>query len=488
METISKNLKNNINFIKDKTGNSPDIIIKELSLFNTKISVIFNETLSDKEFIDKIVLVYFNKELRNNIKKKINILNYIETTIPTHKTVKIKNYSELFYNLLCGFTIIIIEGEKEALSLETRAQLDSGILEAQNEQVIKGPKDAFTENYQTNIGLVRRRIKSEDLWLEEMVLGTKTKTKVGIFYIQNIANKKLVDNIIKKIEKIEIDSILDSNYIIETISENKRNFFSNYISSERPDVISMYLLEGRIAIVVENTQYVVVIPAFFIDFFHTTEDFYRKIYNVNFVRVVRIIAFFIAILIPALYIAIATFNIEAIPNQMLMSFATQRDGVPLPTVLETLMMITVFEILRETDARIPSAIGSSLSIVGAIVLGQAAVMANIVSPVTIIVVSLTSISGMISFNMDMVGGIRWWKIIFLLFAAVFGLFGIVIAGLIFIIYVTSIKSFGIPYLTPIAPFYIDEQRNSLFLTNKRKFKFRSFITAKKNKKRSGETK
>ncbi len=488
MKKISKNLKNNIDLIKDKTGDSPDTIIKDLSVFNTKISVIFNETLSDKEFIDKYVLVYFTSELRYKTRKKENILEYLEKAIPTHKTVKIKDFSELFYNLLNGFTIIIIDGYSEALSLETRAKLDSGVLEAKNEQVIKGPKDAFSENYQTNIGLIRRRIKSEDLWLEEIIIGTKTKSKIGILYVQDIASKKVIEYIIKKIKNIKIDGIFDSNYLIEMISGNKSKVFANYISTERPDLTCIHLLEGRIAIVVENTQYVIVIPAVFTDFFHTAEDFYQKVSNVNFTRLIRLIAFFTAILVPALYIAIATFNIEAIPDQMLMSFVTQREGVPLPTVLETLMMMVIFEILRETDSRIPSAIGSSLSIVGAIVLGQAAVMASIVSPITIIVVSITAISGMISSNMDMASGIRWWRVIFLLFAASFGLLGIVMAGFIFIIYISSIKSFGIPFLAPIAPFYPSEQRNAIFLSNKRKFKFRSFLTAKKNIKRSGDSK
>lgn len=485
METISKNIKTNINFIKEKTGNSPDIVIKELTLFNTKISIIFNESLADKEFIDKFVLVYFNKELRNN-KKKTNLLDYIEKTIPTHKTVKIKDYRELFFNLLCGFTIIIIDNEKEALSLETRAQLDSGILEAKNEQITKGPKDAFTENFQTNIGLIRKRIRSEDLWLEEMIVGTKSKNKVGILYVKDIASDELVQEVIQKIKSINTDGIFDSNYIIEMISKNKKNMFPNYISTERPDLVSMYLLEGRIGIVVENTQYVIIVPALFIDFFQSTEDFYQKNANINFTRFIRLVAFLITILVPALYISIASFNIEAIPHELLLSFISQRQGVPLPTVLETLTMIIIFEILKETDSRLPNAIGSSLSIVGAIVLGQAAVTASLVSPITIIVVSVTAISGMISSNMDVANGMRWWRIIFLIFSAFFGLIGIVVIGVAFITYLASIKSFGVPYLSPFAPFYLNEQSNGIFLTNKRKFIKRSGLTARKNKYRTGE--
>jgi spore germination protein KA len=369
--------------------------------------------------------------------------------------------------------------------LESKAQLDSGVNEAKNEKVTRGPKDAFTENYQTNIGLIRRRIKTEDLWLEEFVLGTKSKTKVGIMYVKGIASQPLVDKIIEKVKNINIDSIPDSNYVVELISNNKNSVFANYMSTERPDRASNLLLDGRIAIVVENTQYITIIPATFLDFFQSTEDLYQKVRNVNTVRFIRLIAFLIATIGPAIYIALTTYNLEAIPQKLVINLTTQREGVPFPTVFETIMMIIVFEILRETDTRLPNAIGNSLSIVGAIVLGQAAVSAGIVSPITIIVVSATAISGMISSNMDMVQGIRWWRFILIIFAAFFGIFGVVISGLLFMISTCSIKSFGVPFMAPIFPFIKSEQQNSLFLTNKFKFRKRDSLTAEGDNTRTG---
>ena len=202
--------------------------------------------------------------------------------------------------------------------------------------------------------------------------------------------------------------------------------------------------------------------------------------NVNFTRIVRLIALLITILLPAIYISVNTYNHEAIPTNLLINFATQRQGVPLPTVVEILMMMVVFEILKETDTRAPSAIGSSLSIVGTLVLGQAAVAAGIVSPITIIVVATTSISGLISYSIDVVNGIRWWRIIFIVLSSFAGLYGVLVAGLIFVINISSIKSFGIPYLTPFAPFFLKEQNNGVFLSNKRKFNVRSRLTAKKD--------
>lgn len=485
MEKLNKNAQKIIDRIKSQTGNNPDIIVKEMNLYNNDLFVAFSESLSDRATINDFILEYLEelKRIEQNIP---NLLEYLEKNIPTHKVVKINNYSDMFYNILSGFTLIIVNGYSDILSIETKAKLDSGIAEAQNEQVTKGPRDAFTENYQTNIGLIRKRIKTETLWLDEEIIGSKSKTKVGIMYVKDVAGNKLVDEVIKKIKEINVDGIFDSNYLIEMISENKKNVFANYISTERPDLVSMHLLDGRIAIVVENTPYVLIIPALFVDFFHSSEDYYQKVTNVNLTRILRLTAFLITILTPAIYVAISTFNIEAIPAKLLINFSTQRSGVPLPTVVEVFMMIITFEILREADTRLPSAIGSSLSIVGALVLGQAAVAAGIASPITIIVVSITAISGLIAYSVDIVNGVRWWRLIFLLFASVTGIFGILIAGLIFIINLTSIKSFGLPYLTPFAPFVKREQTDALFLTNKRKFNKRNHLTAKSDDGRQAE--
>jgi spore germination protein KA len=482
MEKIDTNIKKVIGLIKQQTDNNPDIIIKEMKLNDTDISVIFSESMADRTTINDFVLEFL-QEIKINGIEITDMYQFLESNLPTHKVVKVSNYKDLFYNLFSGFTIIIINGSSDAISIETKAKLDSGVAVAENEKVMKGPKDGFTENYQINIGLIRKRIKSESFRLEEYVIGSKSNTKVGIMYVNGIASKELVDNISNKIKNIDIDGVFDSNYIIETISSNKKDAFPIYLSTERPDLVSLHLLDGRIAIVVENTPYVIIVPALFYDFFQSPEDYYQNNWNVNFTKIIRFIALLITLLLPAIYIAISTHNFEAIPTNLLFSFATQRQGVPLPTVAEILMMIVIFEILKETDTRSPSAIGSSLSIVGTLVLGQAAVAAGIVSPITIIVVATTAICGLISYSVDIVNGIRWWRIIFIILAAGAGLYGVFIAGLIFIINISSIKSFGIPYLTPFAPLFLKEQNNGLFISNKRRFNTRSHLTAKSNTER-----
>lgn len=481
MNKLPASSKRIINKVKEKVGDAPDIIIKNINFYNHTIYLLFSEALSDKVLINKFLLKYF---LEADSPPEEDLLTYLETNIPAHKILKIDSYDELMYSLLSGFSIFIIDDYPLALAIETKASLDSGVLEAGSETVIKGPKDAFTENYQTNIGLVRKRIKTDTLWFNEITIGTRSQTKIAIMYLYDIANIKLVQKITKKIKKINIDSIMDSNYIIDLISENKRSLFPNYISTERPDRVTKELLEGKIGIIVENTPFAVIIPASFFDFFRTTEDLYKKTINANFTRITRFIAFFLAVLLPAVYIAIITYNHEAIPKDLILSFYSQREGVPFPTVVEAALMIIVFEILKEADTRIPNTIGSALSIVGALVLGEAAVNAGIVSAITVIVIATTAISGLIVYSFDLVNGIRIWTFIFIIFASLAGIFGILCSGLLFIIYMSSINSFGIPYLSPVAPFNIKNQDNAVIITNKGKFFKRDFLTAKKNLKRT----
>ena len=483
MSRLSKNSVEIIENIKKEMGNSPDIIIKTIPFLDNYIHVIFNEPMSDRTTINEFVLEFFEMADKDKKKEK-QIVKYIKSKMPAHKITTISTIDDLYLNLLSGFTIILVDGQEEALSVDTKAKLNSGILPAQAETVIKGPKDAFTENYQTNIGLIRKRLKSKHTWLEEYIIGSKNQTKVGVMYIEDIVDKQLVEMVTEKIKKINIDSILDSNYIVELISENKKNVFSDYLSTERPDVVTTHLLNGKIAIIVENTQYVIIIPIVFVEFFHTSEDFYHKAINVNYTRIIRFFAFLITLTMPALYIAITTHNHEAIPEKLLISFSAQRSGVPFPSIVEALLMLVTFEILKESDLRIPNALGNALSIVGALVLGQAAVEANIVSQVMVIIIAITAISGLIVSSTELVYGIRWWRILFILGATTIGLIGVFIVFLIFIINLNSMKSYGIPYLSPFSPFNLKNQNNGFFLTNKRKFKKRNALTAKKNIDRS----
>lgn len=489
MRKIDKSTKKIEQLLKKETNNNPDIYFKKISFFEYDIMLFFSESLTSRDVINNCILEYLEKKKMHSTNDFNNPLDFLIENIPVSKIVKINTYEDLFYHILSGFTLIAVDGYSEVLALETKASLNSDISVAENETVIKGPKDAFTENYQTNIGLIKKRIKSEKLWIDEFKVGKLSKTKVGLLHVDGIASNEIVEHLKSKIKKINIDAVFDSNYIIETISGNRKKIFPTYLSTERPDLVAMHLLGGKIAIVVENTQLVIVIPALFVELFHSPEDYYQKSINANYTRIIRLLAFLITILTPAIYIAITTYNHEAIPSKLLINFSVQRDGVPFPTIIEALMMLVTFEILKETDTRIPTAIGSSLSIVGALVLGEAAVTAGIVSPIMIIVIAVTSISGLILSNIETINGIRWWRLLFLVSAALAGIVGIVAAGFIFIISLSSIKALGVPYLSPVVPLLKEDIGDSIFVTDKKRFLKRDSFMAKNNvNKGRGESK
>ncbi len=470
-------MKNIINEIKEKIGNSPDFILKEINISREKINLMFFETLCDTKSINDFVLEYLSY-LKINKKRITNLFEYVKEFIPSYNVKKITTMDEIIDNLFSGFAIININDN--FFAMEFKKQLDSGINVSENEKTIKGPKDAFTENYQTNIGLIRKRLRTEKLWLEEMKVGTKSNTKVGIMYVNDIVDLKLVEMIRDKINNILIDSIPDSNYIYDFI-KNDKSIFPSVISTERPDLVSYKLLSGKVIIVVENTPYAIILPAFFYEFFHTMDDYYQNNKNAVYVRIVRMFAFFVTIMLPAIYIALITYNHEIIPPGLLINFAIQKEGVPFPTIIEALVLAITFEILRETDIRTPSTLGSALSIVGALVLGDAAVQAGLVSPIMVIVVALTAISEMIFNVTDISNAVKIWRLIFMILASISGMIGVFISIILLIAEICSINSFGVPYFYPTAPFDFADQGNDVFLTEQYKFKYRNKLTASKNR-------
>lgn len=478
MEKLPKNIEDKVTLIKQQTGESPDIILRKVPYFSDEVYIIYVESLVDGTTINDFILEPLNEYLI--AKKTKNTYEFIKNTLPVNKMLEANNLEDLIYNLLSGFSIILVDGEENCLSIETKSLLHSPISEAKSEKVVKGPGDGFTENYQVNVGLIRRRIKDPKLKLHELVVGRRAKMKVGIMYLDDVAKHEIVDEIMNKIKLINIDSILDSNYIIEMITNNRDHLFNNYISTERPDNVCGYILDGRIAIVVENTPYVVVVPGLFFDMIHSTEDMYQKSANAVFTRVLRLTAFMVTIIVPAFYIAVTTYNHEAIPTNLLISFATQRDSVPFPSSIEALFLILIFEILKETDARTPTNLGSALSIVGSIVLGEAAVSAGLVSPIMVIVVALTSISGLILPLPDMSNAARLWRIILLAFASLAGIFGLFIGLELLVISLASIESFGTPFVVPVIPFIKSGFGNILLPSKRRKFSKRNALFAPNN--------
>ena len=465
-------MKNIIKKIKQDTKNSSDIIIRDFLIDNKKIYMIFSETTCSSTFINDFILKKMTSITNSN-----SLFNDIYNTIPSPNEKEVYDYKDILTNLFNGFCFLLIEDK--ILMIEARAILDRGITSTENEVSLVGPKDAFTENFNKNIGLIRKRIKSTKLIVNSMFIGKESNTKVGICYMDSICDSNLVKQIKNKLEKINIDAIIDTGYIREILLD-KESIFPTVNITERPDTVSQALLEGKVIIVVDNTPFAMIIPTFFIDFLHTPDDYYQKPLNVTFIRIIRFIAFLIAIFLPAYYISVTTHNHESIPIDLLVNFSKQRLGVPFPGFIEAFVMIISFEILRESDARVPSKVGSSLSILGGLILGEAAVSAGLVSPIMIIVVALSVISGLLFTSNSLAYTIRYYRFIVLVLSAFFGLFGMFVGMMFLIIKLCSINSFGYPYTAPFAPLIKSELRDSFIKTKNKKVRTRNPVIASKN--------
>ena len=319
-----------------------------------------------------------------------------------------------------------------------------GITEPKNELTLNGPKDSFNEDIETNYSLIKKRIKVSLKYID-LKIGRLSKTKTKILYIDNITNLKLVNNIKNKLEKIDIDAIIDSSYLKNSLEQNN-NLFPTIIETERPDKACMALLEGKVIILVDNSPYCIILPNLFFDLFHTPDDYYQKNINTTFIRIIRIIAFIIAIFLPGVFIAITTRNYNIVPLNMLLIFKAGRTLVPFPAYLEALFMIISFEILREGDLRMTNSSATSISILGGLILGDAAVAAGIVSPIMIIIIAISSISGLIFPSQELINTIRIYKLINLLLSSILGLYGTIICLIIIINNIIKTKIFGYRYI------------------------------------------
>lgn len=460
MEKIEKNAKKIVQKVKTLYGNSPDVNSRIINIKGKNVGIIFLESSSQASTVSDFIIkgTLYTKENKNIFQ---NIFEALKNNLFNSQLFIINDFNEFPYYLSSGFTIITVDDSDKAIVMETRAQLDRGVTESSSEPILRGSKDSFTESHSKNLGLIRKRIKDPNLWFDELKLGRRTKTRISIAYINGIADPQKFKKIKERLNKIDIDGVLDSGNIRDYLIKQK-SIFPQIHSTERPDVVSQALLEGKIVIFVENCPFTLILPTVFIDYLHTSEDEYQKAENITFTRVLRVIALIITVFTPAIYIAITTYDQNTIPDKLLISLAIQREGVPFPTTFEIILLTAIFEILRESDIRSPNSMSAAMSIVGALVLGQAAVDAGIVSPITVIVVAFTSICSLIFTDIDFMNGVRAWRFIFILAASFLGIIGILSFAIIWLIKLASLENLNTSFLAPFAPFYKEEQLNTIY--------------------------
>lgn len=431
--------------IKKEFEKNPDLKIKEIKLnLIKKIYICYLETICDSNNINDYIL--------KNLTKYNSKLN-LNSNLPGPNTLSITNHDEIEFYITNGFAIII--SDNEILAVEVKANLHRSIPESTREPSILGPQDAFNENIFINTGLIKRRIKSHKLKTDELFLGRKTQTKITINYLDDIADLENVKLLKEKLNKIDVDGIVDIGTIINYIEAENKSIFPTIKKTERPDLASSSLLEGKIVILVDTSPFAIILPTFLVDFINPTNDNYIKSINVAFLKILRAVSFFISMTAPAIFIATINYNQETIPSSLLINFSTQRAGVPFPSIVELLILLLICDVLRESDLRFPSNYGSAISILGALIIGEAAVNAGIVSPIMIIITALTFIASLIFTEHEISNALRYYRYIFLGFAAFFGLYGLFLCLMLLLIKLISLKSLRAPYFAPIAPYNKD---------------------------------
>jgi spore germination protein KA len=411
-----------------------------------KCCAVFIDEMTNSELINKSILrplMEINIDTPVDKKQLLDFL--LNKKITSNKIRKSTDIDELIGSILYGDAVILIDGISEALLLDSTGWQSRPVGEPITENVVRGPREGFTESMKINMSLIRRRLRDPKLKFEFIVLGTKTRTKVAICYMEGIANGKILNELKRRLGTIKMDGILESGYIEELIKDNPASPFKTIGNSERPDVVAGKLLEGKIAVICDGTPYVLTLPYIFLEYFQSSEDYYNSFIYGSFNRMIRIAAFFLSTSIPAMYVALVSFHQEMIPTPLLLSITSAREGVPFPTVVETLFMLFVFEVIREAGVRMPSTIGQSVSIVGALVLGDAAVNARFISAPIVIITALTGIG---SFLLPkMLSALVILRTVFVILASILGIYGYIFGIILVFLHLMSIESFGVPYMT-----------------------------------------
>ncbi len=415
-----------------------------------RVTVIFIEGLTNVKMVNDHVLKSLTQEREFKEATSINgIIKLIEHDSIYHASRKFrKSLEDVLSDILNGSVALVFDKEKKAITFDVKELEKRSITEPTTENALKGAKDAFIEDLRVNTSLVRRRVRTPFLRIRETIVGYQSKTPVAVIYIESLTNKKIVEEVINRLEGIDIDGVITAGNIEEYIIDYRRTMFPQILSTERADKFCHNILEGRVGMIIDGLPVTYIIPATLAMFYQAPEDYAQNYVISSFLRLLRYTGSLITLFLPAFYVAITTFHQEMVPTVLAISIIRSKTEVPFPTVTSVFMMLIAFEILLEAGLRLPKAIGQAVSIIGALVVGQAAVQAKLISPVIVIVVAVTGISGFIMPNQDYSNAVRVFRLVFVASASVAGLYGLSLAFVVLIFHLNAIESFGVPYCSP----------------------------------------
>lgn len=417
---------------------------------NIPVSVFFLDGMVNTKLVNDDILKPLTQEKSlSDVKGSDDLIELIEHGTVYHASRKIQTrLDEVLNDIITGSVALIFDREKKAVTFDTRGYEKRAITEPTNENAVKGSKDSFIEVLRVNTSIIRRKIHTPYLRIKETIVGRQSKTQLAVVYIENLTNENLVREVFERLASIQTDSILSSGFIEEYITDKRLSPFPQILYTERADKFCSYILEGRVGLLIDGMPIAYVMPAPITLFFQAPEDYAYHFIISSFIRLLRYVACFITLLLPAFYVSITTFHQEMIPTVLAVSIIKSKMEVPFPTVASIIGMLIAFEMLLEAGIRLPRAIGQAVSIIGALVVGQAAVQARLISPVAVIVVAVTGIAGFTIPNQDLNNGFRIFRMIFVVAASIAGLYGLSLAFIMLVYHLSTIETFGVPYLSP----------------------------------------
>ncbi len=457
---LFNNLELNKARVRERFSDCGDLVGRDIVVGKGEgvaVWLCYIDMLTSKDYIDENIvskLIFSLKDIEMPQPSDLDIIfnNGVSSSDIKPET----DFEKIITAVLSGDTALFVDGCDSAFIVSTKGFANRGIPKAETEVTVQGSKEAFSEVFRFNTMLIRRRIRDSRLKIKQQTIGRRSKTDIALVYLDDVVRPQILKETEKRLSRIDIDSILDVGMIEQLIEDDSNSPFPQMQITERPDKAASAILEGRIAIVVDTTPFVLLVPATLNVFFQTSEDYYGRSGIMSFVRLLRFFAALIAIAAPGLYLAVTVFHPSMIPTMLAFKFAAARQNIPFPAIVELLLMEAAFELLREAGIRLPNAVGATIGIVGGLIIGQSAVEAGIVSPIVVIVVALTGIAGFAVPNYPFVSGIRYMKYTITLASAFLGFFGFWAAVILILTHLASLKSFGIPYLFPFAAGEINE--------------------------------
>lgn len=458
-DSLSVRLVENIQILKSIYADCADIKFRHFLIGNkTKALLIYIDGMSDIEEIDRNVLTPL---MQQEIIHEPDIQGILEKTLTVSNIKEIQYIDEVINEVSLGNPVILIDHHSIAIAAGLPKWEKRSLQEPTTETVVRGPRDGFIETLSTNIVLLRRKIRSPKLKMKSLQIGRYSQTQVVIMYIEGVADQTLIEEVQNRLNRIDIDGILESGYIEEFIKDHPYSPFPLMLDTERPDIAAASLLEGNVVILTDGTPFALIAPTTFYSLLQSPEDYYEGFIIGTLIRWIRYVFLLVALLLPSVYVAILTYHQEMIPTTLLISVAKSREQIPFPALVEALIMEVAFEALREAGIRLPKNIGSAVSIVGALVIGQAAVSAGLVSAPMVMAVAITGIASFLipRYSASIVLRILRFPIMFL--AGTLGLVGIMLGLLTIIVHMCTLRSFGVPYLQPLAPIRKSELKDSI---------------------------